>query len=76
MSKLPATAAAIPSANTGHSHRLTRTACSGVSTKSGAVIPIAAMRPITKPSAPITNVRRRNNPSAAIVAIRQKRSAG
>ncbi len=44
--------------------------------KSGTVMIMVPMRPITKPSAPMTNVRLRNNPARAIAAIKQKRSAG
>ena len=76
MSSCAATAAAMPSAKTGQSQRLPRTASSGIGMKSGTVMINVPMRPITKPSAPITNVCRRNSPAPAIAAIRQKRSAG
>ncbi len=74
MSRLAATAAVIPSAKTGQSQRLPRTTSSGIGMKSGAVINTAPMRPITKPSAPMTNVCRRKSPRNAIAAMRQKRS--
>ena len=74
MSRLAATAPAMPSANTGQSQSVSRTIISGTGTKSGTVRTSVQMSPSDEPSAPMTNVLRRNNPSAAIVPIRQKRS--
>ena len=64
----------MPSAKTGQSQRLPRTTSSGTGMKSGTVIITTPMSPITKPSAPMTNVCLRNSPRAAIAAMRQKRS--
>ena len=44
--------------------------------KSGTVMIMVPISPITKPSAPMTKVRRRKSPAAAIAAIKQKRNHG